>query len=266
MKQIRTVLLCSILSMLAFTPQLKAQTVDEIIAKHLQAVGGKEKLASIKTLYIEATAVTQNGMEISTKTWKVKDKLYRQEISFGMGNVVMIVTPTKGWASNPRSGGEFKPIPDEQLKMMQYQLEPGGPFVDYAAKGGKLELVGKDTVGGKECYKVKLTPGNGPEVTYSIDEQSFYVLRESRKGGGMMGGGGGGNGGGGNPSGDGRGGGGRRPGDGTMSIEFTDYQKTADGFVFPNTLIMGGFGAKSSVEKVEVNKPVDEAALSKPSN
>jgi len=257
MKHTRTVLLCSLLLLVVATPRLRAQTADEIVSKHITAMGGKDKMLSIKTVYLEATAVMQNGTEITTKTYKVKDKLYRQEINFGMGSVVIIVTPSKGWASSPRTNGEFKPLPDEQLKALQGQMDPA-PLVDYAAKGGKIELGNKDTVGGKECYVVKLTSATGQETSYSFDEQTYYVTRESRKGGGMMAGGGGAGAGGGA-------GGGRRPGgDGMMNIDFSDYQKTADGFVIPYTMVAGGFGAKSSVEKAEINKTIDEVSLSKP--
>lgn len=241
------------ITLLAAAPHIKAQTADEIIAKHIDALGGKEKLQSIKTLYMEGTAVMQNGMEINTKTWRVKDKLYRQEISFGMGNVVIIVTPTNGWASNPRSGGEFKPIPEEALKGLRLQLDVPSPLVDYAAKGHKVELSGKDTVDGKPCYKIKLTSSTGYELTYSIDAQSYYVLRETRKGGGMMGGGGGAS-------------QGRRDPNAEFNIDFSDYQKTPDGYIIPYTITTGGVNAKTSIEKVEFNKPVDEAKLSKPEN
>lgn len=237
--------------LLIAAPRAHGQTTDDIIFKHIAALGGKEKLESIHSVYLEGVAVMQNGTEINSKSWKVKGKLYRQEISFGMGNVVIIVTPSKGWSSNSRSGGTFAPLPDEQLKAMQPQLDPAGPLVDYAAKGSKVELLGKDTVGGKECYKIKLTLASGQEVTYSIDTQTYYILRETRKGGGMTGGGAS-----------------RRGGNanGEFRIDFGDYQKTADGYVFPYTIVMGSFGAKTSVEKLEVNKPVDEATLSKPTN
>jgi len=251
MNKLRAILLSGAFLLLIAAPRAHGQKVEDIIAKHIEALGGKEKMQSIHSVYLEGVAVMQNGTEINSKTWKVKDKLYRQEISFGMGNIVVIVTPTKGWSSNPRNGGTFQPMPDEQLKALQSQLDPAGPFVDYAAKGSKAELLGKDTIGGKECYKIKLTTAAGQDITYSLDVQTYYVLRETRKGGGMMGGGAG-----------------RRGGnaDGEFNIDFSDYQKTAEGYVFPYTIVTGSFGAKTSVEKLEVNKPVDDAALSKPSN
>lgn len=252
MNNLRPILLSAAFLLIIAAPRAKGQTVDDIIAKHITALGGKEKLQSIHSVYIEGVAVMQNGTEIDSKTWKVKDKFYRQEISFGMGNVVIIVTPQKGWSSNPRTGGSFQPMTDEQVKALQTQLDPAGPLVDYAAKGSKVELLGKDTVGGKECYKLKLTLASGQDITYSIDPQTYYVLRETRKGGGMMGGGGGGA--------------RRGNGNGEFSVDFSDYQKTTDGYIFPYTIVTGSFGAKTSVEKLEVNKPVDEATLSKPSN
>jgi hypothetical protein len=230
---------------------VQAQTVDEIVARYVSALGGKEKLQSIKSVYQEGVAVMQNGTEIDSKSWKVQGKLYRTEISFGMGSVVVIITPSGGWSSNPRSGGEFKEMTADQVKKLQWQLDCTSPLVDYAAKGNKVELTGSDTVNGNECYKLRLTFPSGEYITYAIDKKTGYELRESRKTGSALGGGAGGGG---------------RNADAEFKIEFSDYQKTPDGYMFPFTIVAGGFGAKTSIEKLEVNKPVDVATLSKPSN
>lgn len=229
-----------------------AQTADEIINKYVEAMGGKDKLQSIKSIYQEGVAVMPNGTEISSKTWKVQDKLYRQEISFGLGNIVFIVTPKQGWKSNPRNGGTFEAMNEEQLKSMQSQLDCAGPLVDYAAKGNKPELLGKDTVNGNECYKLKLTLASGQYIIYSIDIKTGYILRETRKGGGMFGGGG-------------RHGGSNGAPDAEFNVDYGDYQKTPDGYMFPFSITVGGAGPKTNVEKIEVNKPVDTPVLSKPS-
>jgi hypothetical protein len=228
------------------------QTADSIIARYIDAMGGRDKLASIHSLYQEGVAVMQNGNEIDSKIWKVKDQLYRQEISFGTGNIVLIVTPTQGWSSNPRTGGTFKELTPDQLKNAQLQMDPVNPVVDYAAKGGKATVMGKDTVNGTECWQISVTLADGHESRYSFDEKTGYILRESVKGGGM---GGGRRGGAGGSSG---------AGDGWFNIDYGDYQKTADGYIFPYSINAGGFGAKTNVEKLEINKPVDVAALNKP--
>jgi hypothetical protein len=258
------VLLVSLVASLLASQGVFGQTADAIIAKYIDALGGKDKLLSIHSLYQEGVAVMQNGNEIDTKTWKVQGQLYRQEINFGMGSVIVIITPKGGWSSNPRTGGTFKELTPEQFQAGQLEMDPAGPLVDYATKGSKAELLGKDTVNGTECWLVDLTLSNGNEIKYSFDGKTGYILRESIKGGGLMGGGR--RGGGAAPG--GGGGNGAAPGGpgGMYSIDFKDYQKTADGYIFPMTIIAGSFGAKTSVEKLEVNKPVDVAALSKPSN
>jgi hypothetical protein len=219
-----------------------SQTIDEVVAKHVAAMGGREKLAAMQSVYMEGVSVMQNGTEVSTKTWKVKDKLMRREIDFGMGNFSMVMTDKEGWASNPRSGGAFEALPADAVARQQTELDLAGPLVDYAAKGHKVELVGTEDVNGSPCHLVKLTLNSGRDITYSIDQKTGYILRTKTKGGGGMRGGGGG--------------GGRNP-DADVVNEFSDYRKTDDGFVFPYTVTTVGMGASMNMEKIEVNKPVD---------
>ena len=219
-----------------------SQTVDEVISKHIEAMGGAEKLKSLKSVYMEGVAVMQNGNEITSKIYKVQDKLVRREIAFGMGSVTMIVTDKEGWASNPRTGGAFEPLPKEALEGQQLELDIAGPLVDYAAKGHKAELVGKDTAGTTEAYKIKLTPKTGKDVVYFIDTKDYYVVRQVVKGG-MLGGG------------QGRG---NQGANGEVNINYSDYKKTPEGYVFPYTVSMGNSGNNMNYEKIEVNKPVDE--------
>jgi outer membrane lipoprotein-sorting protein len=232
---------------------VQSQTADDIINNYLTALGGKEKLNSIKTLYMEGVTVMQNGNEINSKTYRDQDKLLRRDIDFGMGSSVTIVTDKEGWFSNPRNGGAFQAIPADRLKNQQADLDIRGGVVDYAAKGSTVELLGKEKIGDVEAYKIKLTPKTGNEVIYYFDPKTWYVIRETRKGG-MPGGG---TGGAGRP-------GGQAQGDGTVNIDYSNYQKTADGYVFPMTVTFG-FGGSTNYEKIDVNKPIDEK-LYKPNN
>jgi len=241
-------ILLSFLLLGSFVSAASAQTADDVIGKYVEAMGGLEKLKSIKSVYLESVAVSPNGTEITTKTYKVQDKLYRQDIDFGMGSFSMIVTDKEGWFSNPRNGGAFEPLTAEALSSQQHELDCAGPLVDYAAKGHKAELIGQETIDGKECYNVKLTLKSGRAINYYIDNKNWYIIRTSAKGGGgMMGGGGGG---------------GNRQGGGDVELKtnFSDFKKTADGFVFPMTITRAGMGGQTmntNVEKVEINKPVD---------
>ncbi|MFM2362865.1 MAG: hypothetical protein RLZZ316_1767 [Bacteroidota bacterium] len=248
MPKITTLLFAAFLSLTCIG--LYAQTADDVINNYVTAMGGKEKLLSIKSIYMEGVSVMGNGTEISTKIYKVQDKLMRREISSAMFNMTQIITDKEGWFSNPRNGGAFEALPEDRLKTQQGEMDCAGPLVNYKEKGHTAEYLGKEDVEGTDCHKVKLTQKNGQEATYYFDAKTNLLTRETRKGGGGMGMGGGG---------------GRRPGggDGEVKMDYSNYQKTADGYLFAMTVTMGGMGAGMTYEKVEVNKPVD-ASLYKP--
>ena len=221
-----------------------AQTVDEVINKHIEALGGKDKLNSLKSVYMESVSVMGNGSEMTSKTYRVDKQLFRRDIDGGMFKFSTIVTDKEGWASNPRNNGAFEALPPEDVQGQQYTLDLAGPLVDYAAKGEKAELLGKEAVDGKDAYKVKITLKSGKDITYWLDAQTYYVLKTSAKPSGFM----------------------RRPGadpNAEVVMIYSDYRKTPEGFVFPYGSSIQGMGTTTNVEKIEVNKPVD-AKLYKP--
>jgi outer membrane lipoprotein-sorting protein len=219
---------------------LSAQNLEEILAKYTEAMGGGDKLRSMQSVYMETVSVMQNGNEVTGKIWKVQDKLMRREMNFGMGSFTMVLTDKEGFSSNPRNGGKFEAMPPEQVQAMQSELDCAGPLFDYAAKGHKAELIGKEDVGGTECFVVKLTLKSGRDITYYIDPKTYHILRAKTKGGRMGG----------------------RPGgnpDAEIITEYSDYRKNEEGFVFPFATTVVGMGASTNFEKIEVNKPVDPA-------
>jgi len=222
-----------------------AQTVDEIINKYVDAMGGKDKLASIKSIYMEGTSVMQNGAEITQKMWKVDGKLMRREISSSMFNMISVVTDKEGWNQSQRTNGNFEPMTSEMVTNMQSETDCAGPLFNYAAKGHKAELIGKEDVEGTECWKIKLTLKTGRDITYFINPTTFYIDRMATTGGGFGGGRGGGQGG--------------APRE--TKIDYSDYKKTDDGYVFSFKTTIVGMGGGLFFEKIEVNKPVDPKAF-----
>ncbi len=63
------------------------------------------------------------------------------------------------------------PMPDDQYKARKDDIYVGGQLYDYAAKGSKIELFGKDG----EAYKIKLTTKDNVEAIYVIDPKTFLV-------------------------------------------------------------------------------------------
>ena len=245
-------ILISIFFTLGPAAVLRAQsgpTAQDVINKYLQAMGGKERLQSINSLYQEGIAVLENGAQLSSKSWRIYDRVYRQEVEMPAGKIVIVVTPRQGWSAGPGTGGLFKPLTDVQFKSLRPEIDPGGPLVDYSAKGNKVELTGKDTVNGQVCYTLTVFFPSGGSTTYSVEARTGYILRASHMGGNVLGT--------------------ILPGtaghpDGEVVTEYGDYKVIPGGYIFPHSITLSPYGAKVKITKIQVNGSVDADVLSKP--
>ena len=227
---------------LVFVQFANGQSVDDIINQYITARGGKDKLLAIKSLYLEGTR-QMNGNEVDLKVTKVDGKLNRVDFSVGGNDGYTIVTPDKGWTYIPMMSDKVNEIPGARLKSMQDQLDIAGALVDYAAKGYKATLQGKDTVNGKEAWKIQLTNAAGKNETFYIDTKTNLLIQTRQ----MVEG--------------------RNNMENEVITDYSDY-KDVDGLMFAQTITTEGtgMGAGSMMfDKIVINQPVDEK-LYKPSN
>jgi outer membrane lipoprotein-sorting protein len=229
---------------------VRAQSTGEIIDHALAALGGKEKLQTINSLYQEGLLVLPNETSVKVRIWRVFDRLYREELDYAAGKVVVVVTPKQGWISSPRTGGVFKALPPDQLKALQTEIDPAGCLIDYSQKGNKVERVGIDTIDGRPCYKLKIWFPNNEYIFYWVDKRNWYIVKETRRGGAIMGGGA-------------DDGGWAGKSDGMVDIGIGEYRAIPGGYVLPYAITIGGLG-KVNISKVQINGNVDVDALSKP--
>jgi len=228
---------------IVFVQFAQAQSVDEIINKYIDARGGKDKLKAVQTVYMEGSRQMM-GNEITVKVVVVQGKLYRTDFELGGTSGYTIVTPTEGWTYFPMRSDKADPIPADRLKAMQGQLDVNGALFDYAAKGSKAELQGKETIDGKDAYKIKLTTSDGKDLTYYIDTKTNLLIQSKAMAPAM--------------------------GNGAPQEVITNYgdYKEFDGILFPQTISNPGNGptaGSTTFDKIEVNKKVDDK-LYKPSN
>ena len=226
MKKIKFLLLGTVLM---YTYALNAQTVDEIINKHIEALGGKEKLSQVKSLYTESS-VDVMGNAAPAKEYLVEGKGFKTESEFNGMKIINCYTDKSGWSLNPFTGSnDPQAMTDDLYKAGKNQIYIGGALTDYAAKGNKIEFIAKED----NNYKLKVTTG-GIETFYFIDTQTNLVSKTTQKTefGGQS---------------------------AEIVVSFSDYKKTDFGIMIPYTkgTDFGGFALAAKVTKVEVNKEID---------
>jgi len=157
--------------------------------------------------------------------------------------MITCLTDKGGWSINPMAGStDPVDMPAEQYNSGKDQLVVGAPFVNFAEKGSKAELLGTEAVGAVNANKIKLTDSDNKSAVYFFDPATFYLIKsvqQSDNQGQMV----------------------------ENIITFSDY-RTTDGYTMPYKMDMDMNGGQMTmtmtVTKVELNKPVDETFFSKP--
>ena len=218
--------------MFAGSVTLMAQTADEIVQKHVDAVGGAANWKKVNSIKLTGS-MNAGGVEFPITVTTVDRKGYRME--FSMNGIInySILTPNSGWMYFPTQG-QTKPeaMPAEMIKDQDDQLDASmDALIDYKAKGNKVAYLGKDEVEGTECHKLKVTHKNGKEETLYLDLNTYYTIRSVEK----------------------------STAEGKETEEVSnlgDYQKLPEGIMFPMSVEADGTPMK--IKKVEINIPVDE--------
>lgn len=209
----------------------KAQTADEIINKHFDAIGGKDKIDKIKSMHTESSVQVMGNDAPSTLT-VLNGKGFRLESEINGQKMVQVFTDKGGWAINPMAGSpDPQAMPEEQYKAGKDQIDIGGPLYNYAAKGSKVEFLGKED----SAYKLKVTNKDSVVTNVYIDP-STYLIRKTTQTGSMMG------------------------QEMEITRTYSNFQKTDFGLVYPYTVDIsygGQFNITSNVKKIETNKDVD---------
>lgn len=159
----------------------KAQTADEIIAKHIEAVGGADNWKKINSIKLEGTLIVQ-GTTVNMTQTVLHQKGNRQDISVAGMNGFMIIAPTSGWNFMPFNGQSApEPMTAEEVAENQSELDVQGVLIDYAVKGHSVEYLGKDDVEGTDCFKMKINLKSGKSDTYFFDAKSYLLIRTISK-------------------------------------------------------------------------------------
>ena len=91
---------------------------------------------------------------------------------------VFVSDGQQGWRVSPFEGDVGPaPLDEEVVKEAAEQADIEGPLVDWKAKGQLVELVGREMVGSRESYKLKVTLKSGMVRYEYLDAKSFYLLR-----------------------------------------------------------------------------------------
>jgi hypothetical protein len=227
----------------AFSPAIFAQgtnqpTVDELVAKNIEAKGGATALKSLQTLRSTGKLLAQKGqIEYGYAQIKKRPDEIRSEASLQGMTQIQAYDGKEGWRVSPFSGRKDpERMSADDVKALVEDTEIGGPLVDWKAKGSTVEYLGTEDVDGTPAHKLKVVRKNGDVSFVYLDPEHFLEIRivtqRTRHGAYEE-----------------------------VETDLGDYEKAGDVFV-PTSIDVGRKGSPDKqmvvVDKVEANVPVDD--------
>ncbi len=209
-----------------FATPAYAQTVDEIVARNIQAKGGEAKLKSVQSVR-QSGSINIQGQTAQLTVVAKRPNLSRQDISIMGTTIVMAFDGTKAWMLNPMIGPDAVEMPAEQAEMIKDQADIDGPLIDYKTKGSTVELVGLEDAAGKKAFHLRISRKGLPPTELYIDSTTYLDVKSVTA----------------------------VPGSGTMEMVFGDY-RAVDGMTVPFSVKSSAAGMLLSdlkLDKVEFN-------------
>jgi outer membrane lipoprotein-sorting protein len=237
--------LAAIVLAAAWAPCASAQTADEILDKVFAARGGADKIRAIRTQRVSGTISFGPGAEGPFSVQFERPGKMHMEINIAGQAVVRVYDgKSAGWVINPFSPNkDVQPMSAEELRGISDESDFDGPLLDYQSKGNHIEFAGKDSIDGNQVVKIKLTNKNGEVRTYFFDASSYLLIKWEGQ---------------------------RHADNQDLNVEtfFRDYREV-NGLKFAFEIDSHSPGVeqqqKITLDKIELNVPIDAALFGKPS-
>lgn len=161
-----------------FVPAASAQTVEDVVARHVAARGGEARMKAIQTVKLTRTIATPFG-KVNAVYYRKRPNLLRIEQGpAGQPPLARGVNPDAAWDANPR-GVTLRPAAFAvETRDIDADFD-GDLLVDWKAKGHTVTLDGRDTIGGIETYRLTVTTRSGTVRTINLDATTYLDVQHA---------------------------------------------------------------------------------------
>jgi len=166
-------------ALLAAAPAFAGETVDEVVAKNLEARGGVERLTSIQSVRMIGTLTLGPGTQAGISMEFRRPKMVRTEYTIQGKTAVQAFDGRVAWQVMPFSGKtEAEVMTGDDRASMEEQADVEGELVEWKAKGLAVELLGRESPGGVDAWKLRITRKSGAVKTMWLDAATYLEVRE----------------------------------------------------------------------------------------
>lgn len=157
-------------------PPIFCADLEEVLAKHYEAIGGLEKLRSIKSMKVTGTITTSTGT--LSLVFHAKSNMCRIDVKSEGLSFVKIFDGKRGWEINPALGTQEPQVLNaKQTRNLKRYLDLSGHLVDWEEKGSKAEYRGSEKIDGQAYHRVFLETPYDLDFLYYINPDTQMIER-----------------------------------------------------------------------------------------
>jgi hypothetical protein len=167
-----------LLAVFCLSLHASSQTAEELVNKNIEAKGGMDKIKAIKTWRMTGQLIV-SGITATAGQENMRPNFVRETTSLQGMTAVQAYDGSTGWQIQP-FGGRKDPelMGEDDMRDLLIDSDFDGPLVDYKAKGNTVEYLGHDIVDGDDALRLKVTLKNGDIIYYYLDPDTFLEIRK----------------------------------------------------------------------------------------
>ncbi len=155
----------------------EVKTANDVVENAITALGGKEYLLSIKTLYTDITT----EMDGRAVHWITKEMLPNKgAFQILYNDRIVFQNWFDGKTGYEIVNGEKRKADPEEFKAKKYRKNIFNELDFLDPSIWTIELLAGEKVNNEDCYKIKATLKNGEVRNVFFSKSSFYMLREDK--------------------------------------------------------------------------------------
>jgi outer membrane lipoprotein-sorting protein len=181
MKRATSLCVLGLLLIGSFAIQVQSQSADDILAKMIDAMGGRKALESIKDTTISGSMdLTQMGLSASVTISQKEPNKSRFDIEV-MGMVITQACDGEiAWATNPQTG-MTEEMPEEQAEYMKRESLGNSAYLDPKKFGITFSYKGKENIEGKDYLVLEQVYADGYTATIFLDPDTYLAYKGQGK-------------------------------------------------------------------------------------
>lgn len=155
----------------------EVKNANDVLENAITALGGKEYLLSIKTLYTDIST-EMDGRQVH---WITKEMLPNKgAFQIVYNDRIVFQNWYDGQTGYEIVNGEKRKADPEEFKAKKYKKNIFNELDFIDSSLWTLDLIGDEKVDNEDCYKIKASSVNGEVRNLYFSKRSFFMLRQDK--------------------------------------------------------------------------------------